>query len=93
MAFLKKIRSRENGEEITGWRINFHQQTKNSGRQSIIELVRYFQIYKHSSNVRRLFWIDYVDDIVIVSDAYEGIDQLKQHLDKRFGKLKYFLGN
>ena len=53
--------------------------------------------YHHSSTVKCIYLIVYVDDIVITATDQGGIQKLKQHLFSHFqtkdlGKLKYFLG-
>lgn len=49
-------------------------------------------------NISILWFMNYVDDIVITDDDHEGIKDLKQHLFQHFqtndlGHLHYFLGN
>ena len=53
--------------------------------------------YHHTSTRQFIYFIVYVDDIVIKSIDQYGIQKLKQHLFSHFqtkdlGKLKYFLG-
>ena len=53
--------------------------------------------YRHSAQSRRIYLVNYVDDIVITDNDQDGITDWKQHFFKHFqtkdlGKLKYFLG-
>ena len=52
--------------------------------------------YHHSSTEKCIYFIIYVDDIIITGSDQDGIQKLKQHLFSHFqtkdlGKLKYFL--
>ena len=53
--------------------------------------------YHHSSTGKCIYFIVYVDDIVIIGTDQDGIQKLKQHLFSHFQtkdlrKLKHFLG-
>ena len=62
----------------------------------IRSIANHYVFYHHISIGQCIYFIVYVDDIVIIGGDQDGVQKLKQHLFSHFqtkdlGKLKYFL--